>query len=134
MSIVPYCTNFFAWDQGQSISTDKKFTRHMSFSFDTEAKGMHTERSTFWAYDGDSPPERYKEVDAGFQEYGVMEIKPPKPIERLRIEDPEIGGRRVFHYDLQIEIVGGSIQVTATSVADGGMEVGKLVLPKLDSM
>lgn len=118
------------------ISTDKKSAIAMFLAFEPEAKGKHTERSTFWAYDGDSPPERYKGVDAGFQEYGVMTITPPKPIEQFQIEDSDSGGRRVFDYNLQIEIVGGSIQITATTVATGGggKEVGKLVLPKLDAM
>lgn len=108
----------------------------MFLAFELEAKGIHTERSTFWVCDGDSPPQRYGGVDAGFQEYGVMTITPPKPIEQLQIEDSDSGGRRVFDYNLQIEIVGGSIQITATSAsaAGGGKEVGKLVLPKLDAM
>lgn len=65
-----------------------------------------------------------------------MTITPTKRIEQLIVEDSDSGERRVFKYNLQIEIVGGSIQITATSgnPHDGGKEVGKLVLPKLETM
>lgn len=107
----------------------------MYLAFDRAAKGNHSERSIFYACDADSPPERFEGKDV-LREYGLMTITATKPIEQLPVEDSDSGGRRVFEYNLQIEIVGGSIQITATSgnPHDGGKEVGKLVLPKLDTI
>lgn len=107
----------------------------MYLSFDIGGKGNHSERSIFYAHEGDSPPERLEGKDA-FREYGTMTITATKPIEQLPVEDSDSGGRRVFEYNLQIEIVGGSVQITATSAdpGDGGKKVGKLVLPKLETM
>lgn len=124
-----------ACEQGDLICTDQKSTIAMYLSFDAKAKGTHTERSIFYACDADSPPERFEGKDV-FREYGLMTITATKRIEKLTVEDSESGGRRVFKYNLQIEIVGGSIHITATSADhhDGGKEVGKLVLPKLDTM
>ena len=89
-----------------------------------------------YAYDGDAPPERFDGNNPGFREYGLMTITTSKPIEKLPIEDSASGGIRVFNYNLEVEIVGGSVQITATSTApdDIGKEVGKLVLPKLDTV
>lgn len=135
VSFLSCFSNSFAREQGDLICTDQKSTIAMYLAFDRAAKGTHTERSIFYACDADSPPERFEGKDA-FREYGLMTISATKPIEQLLIEDSDSGGRRVFEYNLQIEIVGGSIQITATSGSphDGGKEVGKLVLPKLDTM
>lgn len=109
---------------------------NMFLAFDRYAEGTHTECSTFYAHDGDSPPKLFEGMEAGFQEYGAMTITPPRRIEQLQMESTDSGERRVFDYNLQIEIVGGSIQITAvsTSPVDRGKEVGKLVLPELETM
>lgn len=127
--------NSSAFEQGDLICTDQKSTIAMYLAFDRAAKGIHSERSIFYACDADWPPERFEGKDV-FREYGLMTITATKPIEQLPVEDSDSGGRRTFEYNLQIEIVGGSIQITATSADrhDGGKEVGKLVLPKLDTM
>lgn len=119
------------------ISADKKSTMAMFLAFDRDAKGMHTQHSPFYAHRGvDPPPKRFGDAEAELQEYGVMTITITNPIEQLKLEDSGDGGIRAFDYNLQIEIVGGSVQITGTSAVrgDGGKEVGKLVLPKLETM
>lgn len=108
----------------------------MYLVFDSDAKGMHTQHATFYACDRDSLPKRLSEAGAGLWEYGEITITVTKPIEQLPVEESETGERRVFDYIVQIEIVGGSVQITLTSAArgDGGKVVGKLVLPKLDTI
>lgn len=100
-----------------------------------EGKGTYSERSTLYAYHGGAAPKRFDEDNPGFQEYGVMTITTSKPIQKLPIEDSASGGIRVFNYKLEVEIVGGSVQITAISAApdDNGKEVGKLVLPQLET-
>ena len=114
--------------------TGTKSTMAMFLACDPWAKGARSERSTLYAYDGDLAPELFDANDPEFRDYGVMEITASKPIEKLPFEDSESGGRRVFNYDLQIEIVGGSVQIIATDPADDGNEVGKMILPELDKM
>lgn len=108
----------------------------MFIGCDLYGKGTHTERSMLYAYHGDSNPKRYSKDDPKFEEYGVMAITTTKPIEKLPEEDIDGWARRVFDYNVEVEIVGGSVQLTATSAAtvDGGKEVGKFFLPKLDTM
>lgn len=107
----------------------------MYLGFDIPARGFHSERSTFYANNSDSPPKLFEDI-AAFQEYGVMTITTSKRVEKLPIEDSGSGGKRVFDYRLEVEIVGGSVQITATSTDpdDDGKEVGKLVLPTLDAV
>ncbi|POS71894.1 hypothetical protein DHEL01_v209713 [Diaporthe helianthi] len=116
--------------KGDPIDTAKNSQMAMFFAFDLSAKGMHCEKATFYAYDSDTPPARWKQNDSGFRDYGVMEIKVPIPIQKLRKEDNNAWTRRVFDYYLKIETVGGSVQVVATDT-DGNV-LGELVLPNLD--
>lgn len=105
----------------------------MTLSCEPDGKGTRSERSTLYTYDGDSIPERFDDDDPGFREYGVMEITASKPIEKLPTKLSASCERPVFDYNLEVEIVGGSVQLTAVS-ADNGKEVGYLVLPELDMM
>ncbi|KKY37128.1 putative actin-like atpase domain-containing protein [Diaporthe ampelina] len=128
--------NAMRWVGDSITSCGKKTTMAMFLACKLEGKGTHSERSMLYAYDGDAPPKRFDGSNPGFREYGLMTITTSKPVEKLPIEDSASGGIRVFNYNLEVEIVGGSVQITATSTApdDIGKEVGKLVLPKLDTV
>lgn len=130
----PSRTDSSVLGQGDSISTDKKSTMPMVFAFDNTKKGRHTESAKFYAYDGESPPDLFDESNPKFEEYGVMTITLPKKIEQLQLQSATIDERREYHYNLQVEIVNGSIEITAisTSPVDHGKEIGKLVLSKLE--
>ncbi|KAK7731894.1 hypothetical protein SLS63_005191 [Diaporthe eres] len=123
-------------EQGDLIDVDKEWTMPMYLACDVFGKGIHSERSTIYAYYGDSAPERYNGNDPKFREWAVMMITATKPIEKLPKDQSITGGKRRFDYNLNVKIVGGSVELTATSAVpgDGDKEVGKLVLPKLDTI
>lgn len=108
----------------------------MQLSCEPDGKGTRSERSSLYKHDGDSVPERFDEDDPGFKEYGVMEITASKPIEKLPTKPSASCERPVFEYNLEVEIVGGSVQLKAISAHrdDNGKEVGRLVLPELDTI
>ncbi|KAK7701494.1 hypothetical protein SLS64_010239 [Diaporthe eres] len=122
--------------KGDLIDVDKEWTMPMYLACDVFGKGIHSERSTIYAYYGDSAPERYNGNDPKFREWAVMMITATKPIEKLPKDQSITGGKRRFDYNLNVKIVGGSVELTATSAVpgDGDKEVGKLVLPKLDTI
>lgn len=106
----------------------------MELPCDIDGKGIRSERSTFYRYDGEAPPDRFDPNDPAFQEYGDMEITATKPIEELPGVETVFGDMRAFPYDLKYWMVGGSMQVTATSAIeeDEGCVVGRLLLSGLD--
>ncbi|KAI3394024.1 hypothetical protein diail_3288 [Diaporthe ilicicola] len=113
----------------------EKTTVPMLLPCDFDGKGIRTEDSTFFLYPDVRCPERFDPDDAKFEAYGTMKITSTKPIEDLPVEDTDTGKRRVFKYNLQIKLVGGSLEVTATSAHpdDGGKVVGKIVLSELEA-
>jgi hypothetical protein len=107
----------------------------MQLLCDIDGAGIRSEKSTFYRYDGEAPPDRFDTNDKGFQEYRVMEITATNPIQELPVVDP-VSGTPGFPSKLKIKMVGGSLQVTATPAIDGeeGREAGELILPQLESV
>lgn len=120
----------------------EKYTLPMFLACDVDGKGTRAEHSILYTFDDPDPPSRYKlddpkskPDDPKFVKYGEITITATKPIEELLIEGSGAERRRVFYYNLQIKIVGGSVEITATSACpdDHGMEVGSVVLSGLEA-
>ncbi|KAK2596396.1 hypothetical protein N8I77_013288 [Diaporthe amygdali] len=122
------------WVGDTLTDSGKESTQAMYLPCDFQGRGTRTETSTFYAYDGEHPPERLDFRDEKFQDYGVMSITASKSIEELPIFDSGAERRRNFDYNLRMKVVGGSVDITATSAHpdDEGKEVGKVVLSGLE--
>jgi hypothetical protein len=123
--------------QGDLItSSGKKSSISMRIYLPLDGKGIHCEHSTLLAYDGDSIPERYDQKDPRFQVFGEMEITSAQPIEKMPTIPSASCDVRVFDYDLEVDIVGGAVEITAVSAGpdDEVAVVGKVTLPKLETV